>query len=473
MEAKKYDLIIIGAGPGGIWGARTATDFGKRVAIVEQTGMIGGAAFNTGTVPSKALRETALALSGWRSRELFGVDLSLHREATIGDFMYHEKHVSEHQRQRFEGLLRAQGVEIFYGKGSFVDPHTIQVVRLTGEELALEGDKILVATGSSPIRSPEFPFDDERVRDSNQILELKTLPRRLAIIGAGVIGSEYACTFAAIGTEVHLIDGRHELLPYLDKEVSAALGKAMSDGGVIFRWGERVVECNVTRADAVLLTLSSGADLEVDALLVAGGRKSNTEQLNLSAAGLKPGERGLLSVDINYRTEVPHIYAVGDVIGPPALASTSLAQGRVAMLHAFATNPKAEIAPILPVGIYTIPEVSMVGETEESLAARDVDFVVGRANYLEVPRGEMVGERIGFLKLLFRRADMRLLGVHVIGEHATELVHVGVLTMLVEGGSQLLTRACFNIPTLHDLYRIATYKALLACQQSGRVKFSD
>jgi NAD(P) transhydrogenase len=216
------------------------------------------------------------------------------------------------------------------------------------------------------------------------------------------------------------------------------------------------------------LTLSSGIELEVDALLVAGGRKSNTEQLNLSAAGLKPGERGLLSVDVNYRTEVPHIYAVGDVIGPPALASTSLAQGRVAMCHAFAINPNAEIAPILPVGIYTIPEVSMVGETEESLAARDVDFVVGRANYLEVPRGEMVGERIGFLKLLFRRADMRLLGAHVIGEHATELVHVGVLTMLVEGGSQLLTQACFNIPTLHDLYRIATYKALLACREGGR-----
>ena len=190
--------------------------------------------------------------------------------------------------------------------------------------VTLEGHKILIATGSSPIRQPEFPFHDERVRDSNQILELKTLPKRLAVIGAGVIGSEYACTFAAIGTEVHLIDGRHELLPYLDKEVSAALGKAMSDGGVIFRWGERVIECDVTRADAVLLTLSSGAHLEVDALLVAGGRKSNTEKLNLSASGLKPGERGLLSVDLNYRTEVPHIYAVGDVIGPPALASTSI-----------------------------------------------------------------------------------------------------------------------------------------------------
>jgi NAD(P) transhydrogenase len=364
--------------------------------------------------------------------------------------------VMEHERQRFEELLRESGVEIFHGAGKFVDEHTLEVALLSGTKLYLRGDKILVATGSSPVRPPEFPFQDERVCDSNQILNLKTLPKRLAVIGAGVIGSEYACTFAALGTETHLIDDRRELLPFLDKELSATLSAAMSKNGVVFHWGEHAVRCDVSRAEAVGLTLSSGASLEVDMLLVAAGRNSNTEALDLSAAGLKPGKRGLLVVDANYRTEVANIYAVGDVIGAPALAATSIAQGRVAMLHAFDVNFKAEIAPLLPIGIYTIPEASMVGETEESLVAKGVAFVSGRADYLEAPRGEIVGERNGLLKLLFRGDDMRLLGVHVIGEHATELVHLGLLAMLMEAGSEVFTRACFNIPTLGDLYRIAT-----------------
>jgi NAD(P) transhydrogenase len=462
MPAKNYDLVVIGAGPGGAWGARTAASFGKRVALVEKTGMIGGADINTGTIPSKTLRETALALSGWRSRRLFGVDLSLRRKATIGDFMFHEKNVTAHERQRIENLLRENGVEIFHGTGSLIDPHTVGVTGPTGASLSLKGDKILVATGSSPVHPPDFPFHDKRVCDSNQILELKALPKRLAVIGAGVIGSEYACTFAALGVDVHLIDARRELLPFLDREISAALGAAMSSNGVVFHWGERVLVCDVSRSEAVALAFASGTRLEVDTVLVAAGRNSNTDGLNLSAVGLKPGKRGRLPVDINYQTKVPNIYAVGDVIGPPALAATSLAQGRVAMCHAFDVSFGAGIAPLLPTGIYTIPEVSMVGETEESLVANGIQFLVGRASYLETPRGEIVGERIGFLKLLFRRQDMRLLGVHVIGEHATELAHLGLLAMLMRAGSELFDGACFNLPTLGDLYRIATYKALLA-----------
>jgi NAD(P) transhydrogenase len=462
MPAGNYDLVVIGAGPGGAWGARTAAGLGKRVALVEKTGMVGGAGINTGTIPSKTLRETALALSGWRSRRLFGVDLSLRRKAKIGDFMYHEKNVTMHERRRIENLLRENGVEMFHGTGSFTDPHTVEVNSPSGASLSLKGDKILVATGSSPIHPPDFPFHDERVCDSNQILELKALPKRLAIIGAGVIGSEYACTFAALGVDVRLIDARREFLPFLDREVSIALGTAMSTNGVAFHWGERVVVCDVTRSEAVSLTFASGTRLEVDTVLVAAGRYSNTQGLNLSAVGLTPGRRGLLPVDINYQTEVSNIYAVGDVIGPPALAATSVAQGRVAMCHAFDIDSTAGIAPLLPTGIYTIPEVSMVGETEESLIANGIQYVVGRANYLETPRGEIVGERIGFLKLLFRREDMRLLGVHVIGEHATELAHLGLLAMLMRAGSELFDCACFNLPTLGDLYRIATYKALLA-----------
>jgi NAD(P) transhydrogenase len=424
--------------------------------------MIGGAGINTGTIPSKTLRETALALSGWRSRQLFGVDLSLRRRATIGDFMYHEKNVTKHERQRIADLLRENAVEIFHGTGSLVYAHTVEVMSPSDEKLNFKGNIILVATGSSPIRPPEFPFHDERICDSNQILELKVLPKQLAIVGAGVIGSEYACTFAALGTEVHLIDARRGLLPFLDREVSATLGRAMSSNGVVFHWGERVLHCDVSRSDSIVLAFGSGARLEVDTVLVAAGRKSNTDGLNLSAVGLKTGKRGLLRVDANYRTKVPNIYAVGDVIGPPALAATSAAQGRVAMCHAFDLNFTTEIAPLLPTGIYTIPEVSMVGETEESLVAKGIQFVIGRANYLETPRGEIVGERIGFLKLLFHREDMRLLGVHVIGEYATELAHLGLLAMLMRTGSKLFDRACFNLPTLGDLYRIATYKAQLA-----------
>jgi NAD(P) transhydrogenase len=456
-----FDLIVMGGGPAGASGANGAARLGKRVALIEKTRVIGGAGINTGTIPSKTLRESALALSGWRSRRLFGVDLSLRREATVGDFMHHEKQVTAVERHQLEQRLRSNRVESFHGTASFVDPHTVQVTAHDGTVQLLCGEKILIATGSAPMRPPEFPFEDDRVHDSNEILHLKVLPKKLAVVGSGVVGSEYASTFAALGAAVHLIDGRDALLPFLDGEVSRALAKAMAANGVKFHWQERVTRCDASRRDDVTLTLSSGAKITCDGVLVCAGRSSNTADLNLAAAGLTPGKRGLVVVDTHYRSEVPHIYAAGDVVGPPALAATSVEQARVAVSHAFDFRVKREMAPILPTGIYTIPEASMAGETEESLQQKRIPYLVGRARYAENPRGQIIGDESGFLKLIFHRDDLRLLGVHVVGEQATELVHIGLMALLADADADIFNRACFNYPTLGDLYKYAAYDAIL------------
>lgn len=453
--------MVLGGGPAGSCAAGTAALFGRRVALVEQEAQLGGAGINSGTVPSKTLRETALALSGVRSRRLFGVDLSLRREATVADFMHHEQRVTAGERRRVEQRLAALAVERFHGAASFVDAHTVRVERRDGPDLLVRGERIVIATGSSPFRPEEFPFDHARVHDSDQLLQMQTLPKRLAVIGAGVIGSEYACTFAAIGVEVHLVDGRDALLPFLDREVAGALEQAMIANGVRCHWQQQVTRCDVSEPNRVRVSLGDGTLLDCDDVLVCSGRSSNTSVLNLAAAGITPGKRGVIPVDANYRTEVAHIYAAGDVIGAPALAATSMEQARIAACHAFAITAKTELASLLPVGVYTIPEVSMVGATEAELQQQGVDYLVGRARYADNPRGRIIGDETSFLKLLFRREDMRLLGVHVIGEQATEVVHTGLVAMLTESGADLFNRACFNYPTLGDLYKYAAYDALL------------
>ena len=463
--AENFDLIVLGGGPAGTSAAAGAGFLGQRAALVEKAATIGGAGINTGTIPSKTLRETALVLSGWRSRRLFGVDLSLHRAATVGDFMRHEKNVTAGERARTEARLDLRKVVRFTGHASFVDPHTIRVVA-DGKETLLRGEKILIATGSSPLRPPEFAFEDDRIHDSDEILKLTAMPKKLVVIGGGVIGSEYAGTFAALGVEAHLVDGRDVLMPFLDEEISRALAQAMAANGVQFHWKERVTACDASQPGDVVLTLSSGATLACDGVLVCAGRQSNTADLNLAAAGIAPGKRGLVPVNAHYQSAVPHIYAAGDVVGPPALAATGIEQARVAVCHAFDSTLKCDLATILPTGIYTIPEASMVGETEASLREKGVDFIAGRARYADTPRGEIIGDETGFLKLLFRREDLRLLGVHVIGEHATELVHIGLIAMLAEAGADIFNRACFNYPTLGDLYKYATYDAL--AQRGGR-----
>jgi NAD(P) transhydrogenase len=454
----EYGFVIIGAGPAGIAAAATAGGFGHSVAVVEKDEEPGGAGINTGTVPSKTLRETALALSGMRSRSLYGVDLSLRREATVSDFLQHERNVTAGLNSMLTDRLDWSGAVVYRGMGSFGDTHTIRVRSNDGADTFLRGEHILIATGSAPVRPSMFPFGVPGVYDSDSILQLDRLPKSMAVIGGGVIGSEYACTFAALGTRVHLIDGRDVLLPFLDLELSRAVARAMERNGVEFHWNARAESC--TSADgAIRLTLSSRESLEIDAVLVAAGRRSNTSSLNLAAAGLTANDRGLIHVDENYRTEVPHIYAAGDVIGFPALASTSLQQGRLAVRHALGQCDSGAL-PLLPAGVYTIPEVGMVGETEQSLERAKVDYLVGRGPYKANPRGRIIGDLDGFLKLLFRREDMKLLGVHAVGEQATELVHIGMIAMLTNSTAHLLAEACFNLPTLGGLYKLAALDAI-------------
>ena len=465
MDSTPYDLIVIGSGPAGEKGALTAAFFGKRVALVEKSPLLGGAVANTGTLPSKTLRETALALSGFRARELHGVDLSLRRTVTVADFMHHEKAVAGLERARIAHYVDRLGVTLVRGTGSFVDPHTLRVTGPEGQRV-LRANTFLIATGSSPLRPPEFAFADKRVLDSDEVLRLDTLPRSLVVVGAGVIGSEYACTFAALGAQVQLVDGRDRLLTFLDGEVSAGLTAAMQRLGIVFHWQERVTRCDVPKGRGdVTVHLSTGASIPAEAVLVAAGRSSNTADLGLDKAGVTMGKRGLIPVDATYRTNVPHIYAAGDVIGAPALAATGTEQARVAMSHAFDLDFKSEIAPILPYGIYTIPEASMAGETEESLREKGEDYVVGKALYRENGRGAIIGDRDGFLKLLFRRRDLKLLGVHVLGEQASEIVHVGLVVLLADGGFDLFNRICFNYPTLGVLYQRAAYDAAIAARE--------
>lgn len=479
-ETKNYDLIILGGGPAGLTAAATASGIHKTAALIDCHHELGGAGINTGTVPSKTLRETALALSGLQSRDLYGVDLSLRREVTVSDFLGHEQNVRSMFNVSLFQRLQSEKVDVHFGSASFVDPHTVSVCLLPGkdgqpapsEPVLLRGDNILIATGSSPVRPALFPFGDCEVYDSDSILKLDRIPKRMAIIGSGVIGSEYGCTFAALKSEVHIIDGRDKLLPFLDTEISLALGKAMEKGGIKFHWKETVQKCESLPSGEVKLSFSSGAELTVDAVLVAAGRKSNTDTLNLAAAGVATGDRGLITVDEQYRTSVGHIFAAGDVIGFPALASTSMEQARRAVGHALGM-PISAVSHLLPNGIYTIPEVSMIGETEETLKKKGIEYVVGRTRYEQNARGQIIGDKDGFLKLLFRKDDLKLIGVHVIGELATEVVHIGLMAMLTEQTAEIFVEACFNVPTLGMLYKTATIEAILAAKATSSPQVSQ
>jgi len=466
-EVKNYDLIVLGGGPAGVVAAGAARTLDKTVALIDNEPGVGGAGINTGTVPSKTLRETALALSGMRSRNLYGVDLSLRRQATVADFLRHEESVRDGLSSSLTKRLGEEHADRYIGFGEFVDPHTIRIHPTPGadanaappEDILLRGETILIATGSSPRRPDIFPFASEGVYDSDTILKLDRLPKTMAVIGAGTIGAEYACTFAALGAQVFLIDGRNELFPFLDTEITARLRTAMERDGIQFHWKKNVEKCVPHKPEGVDLHLSTGETMMVDEVLVAAGRQSNTGKLNLAAGGVKTGEHGLIPVDEHFRTNVPHIYAAGDVIGFPALASTSMEQARRAVLHAFGHAP-LQFPRHLPNGIYTIPEISTVGETEESLKKAGVAYVAGRSNYWDSSRGRIIGDKDGFLKLLFRKEDMKLLGVHIIGELATEVVHVGLMAMLTESTVDIFLEACFNVPTLASLYKSATIDAV-------------
>ena len=458
MDSSKFDLIVIGSGPAGEKGAAQAAYFGKSVALIEKEPDLGGAAANTGTLPSKTLRETALFLSGFRNRDLSGVNLSIKHQVTIRDFLVHEQHVTQEERHRIQENLSRHRVQLFRGSGSFVDPHTISIRSNDGSETRIQGDVVLIAVGSSPFRPPIYPFDDPRVWDSDTILQLQHMPKSMLVVGGGVIGCEYACMFAILGIEVTVVEQRGRAVGSLDAEIAASLQSQMELIGIRFIFNDSVESVHV--AEEIEVRLKSGLDLKPGAILVSSGRTGNTQDLHLDRVGVEVNDRGVVHVNSHYQTEAPHVYAAGDVIGSPALASTAMEQARVAMVNAFDLKYKSDIAVILPYGIYTIPECSMAGETEESLQKKGIDYVVGKATYDSNARGHIIGDDKGFLKLLFATEDMRLLGVHVIGEQATELVHVGLTALLLKQGADLFIQTCYNYPTLTELYKYATYDAL-------------
>lgn len=449
----EYDLIVIGGGAAGEKGAVQAAFFGKKVLLVEKAPHLGGAMVNTGTLPSKTLRETALYLSGFRQRGLHGVGMALEREASVDDFLFHLEQVTKAERARMAENLARHGVTVLHGEARFVDPHTVEVA---GQQV--RGRHVLIATGSRPHRPAQFEFDHRHVYDSDEIVQVHAIPRSLVVVGGGVIGCEYACLFAALGTKVTVVESRPTVLGFLDGEVVGWLTGRMRGLGIEFRLEAQVQRCDA-RDDGVRLELDRGEVLEAESVLVCSGRTANTDGLQLERAGLAAGKRGQLEVDAQFRTKVPHIAAVGDVIGFPALASTSMEQARVAVVHFFDLKYKTRVSPVFPYGLYTIPEVSMAGETEEALREQGVPYVKGVADFAQNARGVMIGET-GHLKLLFHRDSLKLLGVHCVGEGATELVHIGLVNLLAGGGAELFIEACFNYPTLSEAYKYATYDAL-------------
>ena len=453
-----YDLVVIGSGPAGEKGAAQAGYFHKKVAVVERLSSLGGAGANTGTLPSKTLRETSLFLSGFRQRGLYGVEMKLDGRTGVRELLFRERAVAMEEQVRVAQNLRSHGADVYQGKGRLLDPLTV-VVRRPGAEERLSAKVILVATGSTPFHPPIYDFKAPGIYDSDSILLMSEVPHSLVVVGGGVIGCEYACTFAALGIPVTLIEARTPLLSFLDLEMSTRLKARMEGLGVQFRMPATVESVEVEEG-RITVALQDGGTVAAAALLVASGRSANTSGIGLEEAGVKLGERGRVLVNEHFQTSVENIYAAGDCVGFPALASTSMEQARVAIAHAFSLYPKDALAPVLPYGLYTIPELSMAGETEESLKGTKVDYVVGRAAYATNARGQIIGDGGGFLKLIFRRDDLKLLGVHVIGEQASELVHIGLTALLCGAGAQLFSDTCYNYPTLSELYKYATYNAM-------------
>jgi NAD(P) transhydrogenase len=454
----QFDLIVVGSGPAGEKGAAQAAYFGKKVALVERDAYLGGAAANTGTLPSKTLRETAVFLSGFRQRELFGLDVGIKKKVSVRDFMQRERFVKDQERLRIRDNLHRHHVELFKGTATFIDAHTVAVQPDRCPAVNLAAPVILIATGSYPFRPPVFPFHDPRVFDSDTVLTLQEIPATMLVVGGGVIGCEYACIFAALGTRVTVVEKRDVLVSGMDREISESLREQMVAAGIrcLLNDGVEAVKDN----GVIEVHLQSGETERVHAVLVSSGRCGQVGSLGLDKVGIATNERGHIQVNANFQTSLPHVYAAGDVIGTPALASTSMEQARMAMAHAFDLKYKTGLARILPYGVYTIPECSTAGVTEEELQAKDVPYIVGRASYASNARGQIIGDHKGFLKLLFNEEDMKLLGVHMIGEQATELIHVGLTALLTGANADLFINSCYNYPTLTEVYKYATYDAL-------------
>lgn len=453
-----YDLLVIGSGPGGQKAAIAAAKLDRRVAVVERPEMIGGVCVNTGTIPSKTLREAILYLTGIDQREIYGQSYRVKDEITVADLTARTRHVVSRESDVVRNQLARNRITIVPGLAYFVGPHAVEIDDDGGGRTRkITAEKIVVATGTKPARPASVAFDEKTVIDSDGIINLERVPRSMVVVGAGVIGMEYASMFAALGTKVTVVEKRDRMLDFCDEEVVEALKYHLRDLAVTFRFGETVSSVE-SHSEGTITILRSGKKIPADTVLYSAGRQGMTDGLNLPAAGLTADERGRIAVDEFFRTKVEHIYAVGDVIGFPALAATSMEQGRLAANHAFGETVSTSEIP-QPIGIYSIPEISFVGRTEEELTDACVPFEVGVSRYRELARGQIVGDSYGVLKLLVSPADRKLLGVHVFGTIATELIHIGQAVMGCGGTVDYLVDAVFNYPTLSEAYKVAALDA--------------
>ena len=463
MAQYDYDLLVIGSGPAGHRAAIQGAKLDKRVAIVEKRAVVGGVCINSGTIPSKTLREAALRLSGYRERGIYGASYSVKQHITMRDLLFRVDHVIANEIDVARHQLMRNDVDILTACASFVDPHRVRLEQVSdGTSHDVTADSIIIAVGTTTMRDPFAPCDGQHVFTCDDLLGLDQLPRSLAVVGAGVIGLEYGCIFAALGVRVTLIDARAQLLPFVDREIIDALVYHLRENRATLHLGEQVSSVEAYHDEHghhVRLGLVSGKQVVTDKVLYSVGRRGATDTLQLEAAGLSADDRGRLDVNEHYQTPVPHIYAVGDVIGFPSLASTSMEQGRLAACHAFgvATHSMPEL---FPYGIFTVPGMSMVGRTEEQLTREGVPYEVGRAQYREIARGQILGDRTGLLKLIFHRETRLLLGVHIIGAEAAELVHIGQAVLALGGKVDYFVDTVFNYPTLAECYKTAAFDGI-------------
>jgi NAD(P) transhydrogenase len=453
-----YDLIVIGSGPGGQRAAIQGAKAGKRVAMIEKQSAIGGVCINTGTIPSKTMREAVLHLSGFYSKNFYGANRGAAATITMADVIFRIQRVVENEVGVTQDQLKRNGVDVLHGTGKFIDAHHLRVENSNGYA-EIEGEYVVIATGTKPAKNPNVPINGRNIIDSDQILSMPQIPRTLIVVGGGVIGVEYACMFATLGVRVIIVEKRPRLLEFADTEMVEALSYQMRDHRATMRLNEEVESVEALADGKVAANLVSKKRIHADALLYAVGRQGNVERLELAAAGIEADNRGRIQVDADFRTTQPHIFAVGDVIGFPSLASVSMEQGRIAAARAFGlpvqTDPES-----YPYGIYTIPQISFIGKTEEQLTDADVPYEVGVAYYREIARGQIAGHTDGRLKLLFHRETLELLGVHIFGENASELLHIGQAVFKLKGKITYFVDTVFNYPTLAECYKTAAFNGL-------------
>lgn len=460
---QQYDLVVIGSGPAGEKAAVKAAYFGNNVALIEKESSFGGAGAQTGTIPSKTLKESALHFCGVYEKGIYGLDYIFSHKATVNDFMFRKDLVSKAIGNEVHDNLDRHQVKVIKGEAQFISPHQLEVIRKNGDHLIIEAKYILIATGSYPFHPKHMPFDGKRIHDSNTILNIKKFPSSMLVVGAGVIACEYATIYAAMGVKVILVNNKSTVLNFADAEISQALKVEMENSGITFYDNSDVTSIDVPSKNKLPLQikLSGSIEIEVDMFLFAAGRNGNTKALNLAKAGLIAEKRELLKVNENYQTKVPHIYAVGDVIGFPALASTSMDQGRMAIANMFEAGDLAKVSKIFPFGIYTIPEISMVGLTEKEAKVAKIDYCVGHSYYKNISRARIqMDNNVGFMKLIYDKKTMVVLGVHILGQLATEIIHYGLTVVKDKRTVNDIISTVFNYPTLHDLYKYAAYDGL-------------